>query len=243
MQTAVKLGRPEEQFITPEVEERAIALALSGKTLTKILADLQIDRVKFWKYRKHNRSFANDFAQAVAEGQHAQVDRLQDICEEYPDVMQARLVSENIRWSASKKLPSVYGDRLEVNVQTIDLTSALEEAKRRALPMRDLNDAPALQIPGIQSILAAAHAGLPPASIPSDAAPALQMPVESSLRIDSNALQDTTNAPLHTGEGVSSSQHLQTRANPAAARLNAKRIHYADLVAGPDNADQVDIFS
>lgn len=59
---------------------------------------------------------------------------------EEQDVNRAKLLIDTDKWLASKLIPKVYGDRIDVNVSGhIDIGSALEEAKARVMrPMRDL---------------------------------------------------------------------------------------------------------
>lgn len=69
------------------------------------------------------------------------VDRMREVAENEPDVQRAKLIIDTDKWLASKLIPHVYGERLDINVtSTVNITDALSEARNRALlrPMRDL---------------------------------------------------------------------------------------------------------
>lgn len=70
---------------------------------------------------------------------HAQVETLIGItrgCETMAQVSAAKVESENIKWSASKIIPLVYSENLNVNVNhTLDLSSVLLAAENRVLPL------------------------------------------------------------------------------------------------------------
>ncbi len=108
-------------------------MAEEGHTLKRIRDALLVEATGFRNYLERNPAFKNRLALARQEGLEELADSLQDIADEIPDVLKARLKSENLRWILSKRKPLVYGDRLDVNVnQTIDIRSALSEAKQRA---------------------------------------------------------------------------------------------------------------
>lgn len=66
-------------------------------------------------------------------------DGLMTVADEVQDVQRARLKSDNAKWLLAKRKPSVYGDKVDIHVtQTIDITGALSEAKKRALNIRDV---------------------------------------------------------------------------------------------------------
>ena len=128
--------------LTAEEKDLAISLAMQGKTLPQIRDALQLHQFDFYKMRQADPQFDADFARARAEGCDELVDSLLTVMESEPDVQRARLYSENVRWMASKRKPTVYGDRIDLNVnQTIDIGSALADARARALPTRYQSDA------------------------------------------------------------------------------------------------------
>jgi hypothetical protein len=58
---------------------------------------------------------------------------MDEVARTEPDVNRARLIIDTQRWMASKLIPKVYGDKLDINVtQTIDIGSALAEARSRS---------------------------------------------------------------------------------------------------------------
>lgn len=52
------------------------------------------------------------------------------------EVQRAKVKSENIKWSASKVIPDVYGDNINLNVNhSLDLSSVLLAAENRIIPI------------------------------------------------------------------------------------------------------------
>lgn len=138
-----------------ELESKALALALEGKTISKITAELGITRQSLWDYRNANIPFSDNFARALAEGMEELADSLLDIVDLQPDVQKAKVQSDNIKFILSKRKPQVYGDRVDINVkQTIDIGGALREARQRAmLPLSDSATDPIAQAIDVTSTI------------------------------------------------------------------------------------------
>lgn len=123
-----------DHYYTPEQLKLAEDMATEGRTLKDIIEALCTTTSRFYKYKKEHPQFLQDFEQARQEGLEHLADSLVSISDEYVDVQRARLKSENLRWLLSKRKPHIYGDRLDVSISaTVDITSALIEAKNRAL--------------------------------------------------------------------------------------------------------------
>lgn len=121
--------------LTEDQKKKAIQMAAEGRTLKSIREELNINNFAFYEFRLANPSFSNELARARQEGLEELGDSLLSIPVEEQDVQRARIRSENIRWLLSKRKPETYGDRLDLNVnQTVDIGTALAEAKKRALP-------------------------------------------------------------------------------------------------------------
>lgn len=124
---------PKIKTLDAELEKLAIELAGEGKTLKAIRDVLNIDSYHMALYLKNNQYFESQLTHARNEGLEALADSILDIAEQEPDVLRARVKSENIKWLLSKRKAHVYGDKIEVNMNaTVDIASALTEAKARA---------------------------------------------------------------------------------------------------------------
>jgi hypothetical protein len=120
--------------LTEEQKRIALDLAAAGKGLPEIQKALGVDHSYFWKFRIQNPNFGEEFARARQEGIEQLADSLLTITRDESDVYKARLQSENIRWLISKRKPTVYGDKIDINLnQTVDIGAALLEAKQRAV--------------------------------------------------------------------------------------------------------------
>lgn len=120
---------------TEEQLKIAIDMAVEGKSARKIIEVIHTTSHAFWTYRNENPIFAQKYQDARQEGLELLADDLIDITDRESDVNKARLISENTKWLLSKRKSKTYGDRLDVNInQTVDIGSALLDARARALP-------------------------------------------------------------------------------------------------------------
>ena len=70
------------------------------------------------------------FNDAQEDGYDALADQLLTITNEESDHNKAKVKSDNIKWLLSKRKATVYGDKIEVNMNaTIDIGAALAEAR------------------------------------------------------------------------------------------------------------------
>jgi len=53
--------------------------------------------------------------------------------DENMDVSRAKLIIDTIKWEASKLIPQIYGDRLAIEVKTIDIRDGLKAAEQNVL--------------------------------------------------------------------------------------------------------------
>lgn len=115
-----------------EQKNMAVELAAQGKPLKEIIDAICTTEYHFYLYRQQYHDWNMSFERARQEGLEHMADGLITIADEYTDVQRARLKSDNAKWLLSKRKPSVYGDKVDIHVsQTIDITSALTEARKR----------------------------------------------------------------------------------------------------------------
>jgi hypothetical protein len=207
--------------------EHAIEIALSGKGVSAIIKALNTSHTTFFKYRQCNTYFAAELARAVREGEHCNVDRLDDILEEYPNVLEARLMSENIKWRASKRMPQVYGDRLEVNVnETVSIRAAIDEGRQRAF-----RDVTVLALPADASAtgsapVAADSRGAEPAPVAERRnAVAAYQPIRVKTALD---------APITRGADA-----VATLATPSPTRSVIERFNAKNAAVSQSDTDSV----
>lgn len=121
--------------LTPEQEATALTLASNGWKIKEIYEWLGVDRNSFWKHRRDNPTFDDDFTRARRASLEELADDLLSVADDVADVQRARLKSDNIKWTLAKRMPEIYGDKIDINVnQQVSVTSALTEAKARLLP-------------------------------------------------------------------------------------------------------------
>lgn len=131
-----RVGRPPVEY-SAAFKEQALILAEQGLPAEKICAELQIG-LRMLNSWRDDPIFDKRFRIARDSGLELYADRLMTIAADEPDVMRARLHSENWRWMLARRLRSQYGDSIDVNVtERVEVGSILSEARARLRPMRD----------------------------------------------------------------------------------------------------------
>jgi hypothetical protein len=119
--------------LSPDEMSECIRLAFTGMNVRQILRATGIGAERLSQERRTNGAFQNAFLEALDCGYDIVADSLDNITEEYPDVAEARLISDNRKWTLARRKAKVYGDRLNVDIEhRIDISGALEEARRRS---------------------------------------------------------------------------------------------------------------
>lgn len=146
-------------------------------------------------------------------------------------------MSDNIKWSASKKKPLVYGDRIDVTVTTVSLGNALTEAKRRAGLLRDVEALALPQTLEMQGALPHGATGSEPVASSERRAAADSGGGERPVTPPETALA----GPI-TRRAVSAATPVATeRGERATERYNAKRAAVSVAPECPALTDDVDI--
>lgn len=112
--------------------ERVLKLAAEGTTLRRICEIVGVDPQTLVKLTTRDEGFRQQMSVARTAGLELLADDLVDISDTCPDILRARLKSENLRWLLARRIPHQYGDRIAVDMtQQIDLAAALSAANRR----------------------------------------------------------------------------------------------------------------
>jgi hypothetical protein len=130
-----KRGRP--STYTPELGDRICELHAGGTMIDKICADhdwAPNSMATVLNWAEDIPDFQAKYARAHKACAQALAFRAITVSEIERDPMRARVISENLRWLASKFDPGKFGDKLEIQADhTISLSGAIEEAQRRVI--------------------------------------------------------------------------------------------------------------
>lgn len=108
-------------------------LVANRSTIEEAVRKVGWNAKQYYRMRHEQPAFDLAVVRAREMAQDAWVDKLPEIAQNEPDVQRARLLSDNVKWAAARIKPRAYGDRLDLNItQTIDIGSALAEARNRA---------------------------------------------------------------------------------------------------------------
>lgn len=128
--------RNKDYLVTKDMENAAVEAVICGGLLTQVqvLMGFRPDqKMALFKYMERNPEFRERLYRARAESCWFLEDQLMTVCEDYADdAKMARVAMEKIAKILKYRNPSVYGDRVDLNVTTVDLTGALGEARERA---------------------------------------------------------------------------------------------------------------
>lgn len=128
----------DEIVIFPGISERyntigALECAATGGTAKEIAAAMGCSVTQLFREERKHAAFAQAIKQARAQGYLIRGESLLTIVEDNPnaDMKELELKSSNIKWHLSKVHASVFGDKLALQVEHVDIRGALEEARSR----------------------------------------------------------------------------------------------------------------
>jgi len=112
----------------PLLESILNIMSIEGISLMKAYAALPEDK-KTASYQRCtellNDCMPQEYARAREEYAHRMVEKLTEIAENTEDVQRARLLCDNIKWTASKVLPRIYGDKVQQEVTHTNIAPAV----------------------------------------------------------------------------------------------------------------------
>jgi len=126
------LRKPHEYSI--EELDAALDLASTGAPIKEIASKLCLSVLGFQKLLQREPILANQFRQARETGYTIRAESLREIAHlnPYGDANHLKVVIDTEKWLLSKLHPQVFGDRIAVSVESVDVSGALKEAKDRA---------------------------------------------------------------------------------------------------------------
>jgi hypothetical protein len=130
-------------------EVKACELAAEGQPLKKIAAGITISPSQLARHLDDSPDFARRFQKSREIGIQLIADDLTTIVEDNPlvDFQTLRLKSDNIKWIAGKLLARIFGDKIEIKVEAVDLRGAIEDGRKRAHAVIDIVGIPVLSAP------------------------------------------------------------------------------------------------
>jgi hypothetical protein len=127
-----------EYISSPVAQENLLCLIYANNTIAECCAVLNINPAALAYARRNDAKLDNEIRQAQSVLMDMAVEVLPTIHENIENPLMARVVSDNIKWLASKRAKDVYGDKVDVNVtHTLDLREAIAAAQSRRLQFVD----------------------------------------------------------------------------------------------------------
>lgn len=114
--------------------EKLIIEIFKGNNLNEACAVCGINPAVLAMARIRDAEFDGLIRQAQSFRVDMLVDKLENIEDYEENPLMARVISDNIKWLASKRHRAIYGEKLDVqHTVIVDLRGAIEEARRRTL--------------------------------------------------------------------------------------------------------------
>jgi len=125
--------------MTKEKWDAIIDAIYAGLTTSKAVENQGVTRKQFYEYKNADSLRESEYARAQQDRSDLDVDELITIADDPTiDSNRARNMIDVRKWTASKRMPSKYGDRIDLNVQsTVDIGPALQAARARLLSICD----------------------------------------------------------------------------------------------------------
>lgn len=126
------LRKPHEHSI--DEIDAALDLAANGAPIKEVAASLGLSQLMFAKLLQRDPILAGRMRQARELGYITRAESLSNEAKSnvYGDVNHLRVVIDTEKWLLSKLHPAVFGDRIAVQVETVDVAGALNDARNRA---------------------------------------------------------------------------------------------------------------
>lgn len=136
---------------TPLTEEkvmRIIARIPEESSLKRILKSEEVSSTAFFSYLSVHPNADACYSRSQLARAELHADEIVDIADTETDPQRARNRIDARKWYASKIKPSMYGDRIDLNInQTVDIGEALRDARARVkLPHHDLKHIESSQV-------------------------------------------------------------------------------------------------
>lgn len=129
-----------EYILGALAQEKFLELIYSNNTVAECCSVLNINPAAVAFARRKDIQFDQAIRDAQAVLMDMAVDKLLTIDEAIENPLMARVISDNIKWLASKRAKEIYGDKVDVSItHTLDLRDVLADAKSRRLEFIDGN--------------------------------------------------------------------------------------------------------
>lgn len=121
--------------LAPEEIAEVLEFAAKGASLKDIASKVGLNVWNFSELLKRDPIFKRQLGQAREIGFTTRAENLSEIVQNnvFNDANHLRVIVDTEKWILSKLHPAIFGDRIAVQVETVDISGAMQEAKQRAL--------------------------------------------------------------------------------------------------------------
>ena len=120
------------------VKSEVLELIYNNNTISECCARMNVAPSALAYVMDNDKEFEMAIYKAQAWNCEMGVEKLANIHEDIDNPLTARVISDNLKWLASKRAKLRYGDKVDIAVtHTIDLKGAIAEAKQRSLTFID----------------------------------------------------------------------------------------------------------
>lgn len=121
--------------LAPDEVTEILEYASCGASIKDIAEKMGLSVWLFSQLLKRDPILKSRLQQAREIGFTVRAENLSELVQNhiFADANHLRVVVDTEKWILSKLHPAVFGDRIAVQVETVDISGAMQEAKQRAL--------------------------------------------------------------------------------------------------------------
>lgn len=118
-----------------ETMEQALDLAAEGQPFKAIAKAVGVVHRTLWAIIERDAVFKESMRHARACGYQVIADSVLTLHEEFPDCdpQWLRTIGDNRKWYLKVMCPAIFGDKIQMQVENVDLKGALLEARTRVI--------------------------------------------------------------------------------------------------------------
>lgn len=122
----------------PDVIEAALDVAATGQPLKYVAAVLKCSTKHLFRLTERDAVFKQSLLQARIWGYYCIADEMLTIADDYKDTdpQFTRVIIDGKKWFLSKMHPAIFGDKVAIQVEHVDLKGALLDARTRVISVQ-----------------------------------------------------------------------------------------------------------
>jgi hypothetical protein len=129
----------------PEIGNQIVDRIAAGESVTSISkTEFMPSAAQIWRWLEQDKDFKAEYDIAIKCKSHALVDKIDTIDElllsHEITAPEAKILSDNLKWKASRYFPASYGDKTQQDIKSVSVTIDPQERKLTENDIKILED-------------------------------------------------------------------------------------------------------